>query len=362
VPSPADHPTRPTLGVAPAEAGPLMAALASPGGLRLDAQLLAASPTLRQRVGFFLAPDGRTTRLALALRGNPYDRSTFAVVRHLDDHAAAALAGSSLAGARLVVGGPGAFLVDFQDGANGDFRAIAALVLAAALVVLALLLRSAVAPLYLLPTAVLSFTAALGLTVIVFQGVFDHPGLSFWLPVWLFTILVALGADYNIFITGRIREELDGGAGPVEAVRNGLILTGPVITSAGLILAGTFSAALLSPLPFLQQSGFAIAAGVLIDTFVVRTLVVPAAAVLLGRYAFWPSGASCSGRPRRPVVALSGVGIAALTVALVTIAATRPTPDHLRPIAGTPNGPQAPAQPALPDPGPVPTPTGPSRS
>ncbi|HVW32665.1 MAG TPA: MMPL family transporter, partial [Acidimicrobiia bacterium] len=333
------------LGLDPASARSLLQALSSPAGLRLDARLLAASPALRSKVGFFLSPDGRTTRLVLALRGNPFDRSTFTVVRRIERQAATALSGSSLAGSRIIVGGPGAFLVDFQDASNGDFRAVAALVLAAALVVLTILLRSPVAPLYLLPTAVLSFTAALGLTAVVFQGILHQSGLSFWLPVWLFTILVALGADYNIFLTGRIREELDAGATPAEAVRNGLVLTGPVITSAGLILAGTFAAALLSPLPFLQQSGFAIATGVLIDTFVVRTLLVPAVAVLLGRYAFWPSGTpDPAPSTRSRSVVLAGAGIATLTAGLLLVAATRPSPDPFHRVATTPSS----AQPSRP--------------
>jgi uncharacterized membrane protein YdfJ with MMPL/SSD domain len=336
----------------PVDVAPLASALASPAGLRLDARILTASPALRQRVGFFLSSDAQTTRLVLALRGNPYDRRTFEVIRRLPGEATRALAGSPLAGSRLIVGGPGAFLVDFQDTADGDFRVIAALALAAVLVILTLVLRSPVAPLYLLPSVLLSFTAAMGLTVIVFQGLLHQPGLSFWLPTFLFAVLVALGADYNIFITGRIREELDAGAAPIDAVRQGLVLTGGVITSAGLILAGTFAALLLSPLPFLQQSGFAIATGVLLDTFVVRTLLVPAAAVLLGRFAFWPSGTTSGSPAARPRVAvtLAHAGIAALTAGLLYVAATRTTPDPFHRIpAGSAAKPQtAPAMPTAP--------------
>jgi RND superfamily putative drug exporter len=101
-------------------------------------------------------------------------------------------------------------------------------------------------------------------------------------------ILVALGADYNIFIMSRIREEADAGHEIHHAVSRGLSLTGRVITSAGVILAGTFAALLLAPLPNLRQIGFGVTVGILIDTFVVRSLLVPAATMVVGRWAFWP--------------------------------------------------------------------------
>jgi uncharacterized membrane protein YdfJ with MMPL/SSD domain len=305
----------------------LQRALASPQGLRLGAGLLTASPAVRERVGFFLSADGHTARLVISLTGNPYERDSVEVTRTLDDRAAAVLAGSSLAGSRLILGGPGAFQADFQDTANRDFRTVAPLELAAVLVILVLLLRSSLAPLYLLAGVLLSFTATMGITVAVFQGLLGSSGVSFWLPTTLFIILVALGADYNIFITGRIREELDRGSAPADAIRNGLLLTGRTITSAGLILAGTFAILLLTPIPWLAQLGFAVALGVLLDTFVVRTLLVPATAMLLGSYAFWPSGAPTRHPQRRRLtVVLSGAGIAVVVAALIGVAATRSAP------------------------------------
>ena len=155
-------------------------------------------------------------------------------------------------------------------------------------VVLALLLRSVVAPIYLVGTVLLSLASALGLCVFVFQILLGQSGLAWWLPPFVFVLLVALGADYNIFFMGRVREAVR--SQPTEkAVVEGLRGTGRVITSAGLILAGTFAAMMAAPLQSLAQMGFATAAGIILDTFVVRTFVVPAATVLLGRWTWWPS-------------------------------------------------------------------------
>jgi putative drug exporter of the RND superfamily len=299
---------------------PLVNALASERGLRIDAGLLAAYPPLRERLGFFLGPQERTTRIVVALDGSPYARRALQVVRELDDRAAAELAGGPLAGARLAVAGPSAFFADIEDLAGQDLRTVGAIVVGAVLVILAVLLRSVVAPLYLLASVLLSLLAAMGISVAVFQGILGQPGLAFWLPPFLFVILVALGADYNIFIAGRIREELDAGRSVKEAAQHGLVLTGGTITSAGFILAGTFAALLLTPIPSVRQIGFGVGVGILLDTFVVRTLLVPAATMLLGRYAFWPSTTPATDPGRRRVaIGLSGAGIAALAAALIGV-------------------------------------------
>jgi RND superfamily putative drug exporter len=183
-----------------------------------------------------------------------------------------------------------------------DFKVLFVVLIAAIFVVLALLLRSLVAPIYLLATVVLSYAATMGIAVIVFQGILDQPGITFWLAPFLFVVLVALGADYNIFIMSRIREEADAGHSVAEATERGLVLTGRIITSAGLILAGTFAALMVAPLPNLRQIGFGVTVGILIDTFIVRSLLVPSATVLLHRWAFWPSkpGRQPAAEPDRP--------------------------------------------------------------
>jgi len=267
---------------------PFLEGLASPEGLRLTGPLLRQYPQLTERLSLLLGTDGATTRLIVALDGNPYDNRALDVITSIGDTTRVALAGTALAEADIAVGGPSSFYADMRQISNDDFKLIVVVILAAIFIVLALLLRSLVAPLYLLATVVLSYAATMGITVAVFQGILGDPGITFWLAPFLFVILVALGADYNIFIMSRIREEADAGHEIHVAVTRGVTLTGRVITSAGLILAGTFAALLVAPLPNLRQIGFGVAVGILIDTFLVRSLLVPAATMLLGRLAFWP--------------------------------------------------------------------------
>jgi putative drug exporter of the RND superfamily len=315
---------------------PLLTGLTSPRGLRIDADLLRSYPQFRDRLGFFLGGGDRTTRIVVALQGSPYSRRALGIVRHLDDRAGAELAGGPMAGARLAVAGPSAFFADIEDLAGQDLRTVGALVIGAILIILALLLRSVVAPLYLLASVLLSLLATMGICVGVFQGLLGQPGLAFWLPPFLFVILVALGADYNIFIAGRIREEIDAGRTVADAATESLVLTGGTITSAGFILAGTFAALLITPIPAVRQIGFGVGIGVLLDTFIVRTLLVPAAVMLLGRFAFWPSTAPAANPTRRRIaVGFSGAGIALLATALAVIGLSgRPEPPVLRVAAG----------------------------
>ncbi len=278
------------LGIDPAttDIAPFLQALSSPEGLRLTGPLLRQFPQITERLGLLLGADGSTTRLIVALEGNPYENGALDVIREVGPATTAALRGTSLEGARVAVGGPSSFYADMRQISNDDFKLLVVVIVIAIFVVLALLLRSLVAPIYLLATVILSYAATMGITVAVFQGLLGDPGITFWLPPFLFVILVALGADYNIFIMSRIREEADAGHEIHHAVSRGLSLTGRVITSAGVILAGTFAALLLAPLPNLRQIGFGVTVGILIDTFVVRSLLVPAATMVVGRWAFWP--------------------------------------------------------------------------
>ena len=173
------------------------------------------------------------------------------------------------------------------------------LVLLVILVVLALLLRSLVAPLLLVATVVLSFVATLGACALVFRHVFGFPGADSSFPLFAFVFLVALGIDYNIFLMTRVREETLL-AGTRTGTLRGLALTGGVITSAGVVLAATFGVLGVLPLVFLAELGFAVAFGVLLDTLVVRSLLVPALTLLLGDRVWWPS-ALASAAPLPPV-------------------------------------------------------------
>jgi uncharacterized membrane protein YdfJ with MMPL/SSD domain len=288
-----------------ADLTPFVRGLSSPRGLRLTGPLLRQFPELTKRLGLLLGTDAATTRLVVSLDGNPYDNEALDVITGIKADARAEIADTELADAEVAVGGPSSFYADMRKISNDDFKVMVVVILAAIFVVLALLLRSLVAPIYLLATVVLSYAATMGITVAVFQGLLGEAGITFWLAPFLFVILVALGADYNIFIMSRIREEADAGHEIHDAVKFGVTLTGRVITSAGLILAGTFAALLLAPLPNLRQIGFGVTVGILIDTFIVRSLVVPSATMLLGRCAFWPrSPGPARTRPPDPQIAV----------------------------------------------------------
>ncbi|MGA8852429.1 MAG: MMPL family transporter [Aeromicrobium sp.] len=190
--------------------------------------------------------------------------------------------------ADALVGGQTAINKDVQDAASADNRLIIPIILLAVLLILALLLRSIVAPVILLGTVVLSFAAALGISALVFRHVFGFPGADSSFPLFAFVFLVALGIDYNIFLMTRVREE----ALHVGTHRGALIAlaaTGGVITSAGLVLAGTFAALGSLPIVFLAELGFAVALGVLLDTIIVRSVLVTALNLDLGRWMWWPS-------------------------------------------------------------------------
>ena len=177
--------------------------------------------------------------------------------------------------------------LDIQDASNRDNKVIIPLVLLVILVVLMLLLRSIVAPVLLIATVVLSFFATLGACAFVFNVVFDFPGADTAFPLFAFVFLVALGIDYNIFLMTRVREESLTRGTRVGMLR-GLTVTGGVITSAGIVLAATFTVLGVLPLVFLAELGFAVAFGVLLDTFVVRSLLVPALTLLIGDKVWWP--------------------------------------------------------------------------
>lgn len=188
---------------------------------------------------------------------------------------------------QALVGGFTAIDLDIQEASARDNRVIIPLVLLVILLVLMLLLRSIVAPLMLVATVVLSFLATLGACALVFDHVLGFPGADTAFPLFAFVFLVALGIDYNIFLMTRVREE-SLTRGTRIGVLRGLTVTGGVITSAGIVLAATFTVLGVLPLVFLAELGFAVAFGVLLDTLIVRSLLVPALTVLLGDRVWWP--------------------------------------------------------------------------
>ena len=235
----------------------------------------------------YIARDGRTALIATTLRAGAAG-STRAL--QAIPHVRAVVAGvAAQAGAtRYGVTGEAAGAADVSAVSGRDVLRVVPVVLVLLTLLLALGLRSLVAPLYLVASVALSYLASLGLAILIFQLLGGQPGVNFALPFFLFVFVMALGEDYNILVIGRIREESQGW--PIrEAVRRAILATGGTITAAGLVLAGTFGVLAVVTSGQIRQIGAGLALGVLLDTFVVRTLLVPSTAVLLGRANWWPS-------------------------------------------------------------------------
>ncbi len=235
-----------------------------------------------------LSADGRTARIDLVLKDNPYSNEALDTVQGPIRDAAH----SSGAGERVLVGGQTAANADIRTATERDYAVVfpvAALVIA---LLLAWLLRSLVAPFYLLFSVMLGFAATLGLTVGVFQGILGEAGLKSMLPIIVYLFVVAVGTDYSILMTARLREETVAGQSPRRAVALGVEHGGPAVAAAGIILAGTFTSLLLTGIASLMQIGLAVSGGILIAAFVMATVLVPSLTALLGRAAWWP------GRPR----------------------------------------------------------------
>ena len=199
-------------------------------------------------------------------------------------------------GTDALVGGVTATAIDTNDASIHDRNLIIPIVLVVIFFILMILLRSVVAPLLLVLTTVLSFGTALGVSALVFNHLFKFPGADPAVPLFGFVFLVALGIDYNIFLATRIREEALV-HGTRDGIIRGLSVTGGVITSAGLVLAATFAALSVIPILFLLQIAFIVAFGVLLDTFIVRSLLVPALTYDIGKAIWWPSKLSRTSLP-----------------------------------------------------------------
>ncbi len=222
------------------------------------------------------------TYLKASLTIDPYSTKAYDVIPKI--RSAARKAG----GDGVLVGGSTAIERDLRAASARDNRVIIPLVLLVVFIVLMVLLRAIAAPVLLMATVVLSFAAALGVSYVTYDVFFGFPGSDPSLPLFAFVFLVALGIDYNIFLMARVREEVQE-FGTREGMLRGLAVTGGVITSAGIVLAGTFAVLAVLPLVFLTEIGFAIAFGVLLDTFVVRSTLVPALVLDIGSRIWWPS-------------------------------------------------------------------------
>ncbi|MFJ6652800.1 MMPL family transporter [Microbacterium sp. NPDC091313] len=271
------------------------------GGVDSVSVVAADSPTGQASVS---VEDGALTTTALGPPGTPAPAPTVSdgqvlLAATLADAADSDAAEQTVRGLRTtlddtlgegsaLVGGETAIDVDTNDTSIRDRTLIIPVILAVVLLILMLLLRSILAPVLLILSTVLSFGTALGVSALVFDYGFGFPGADPAVPLYGFVFLVALGIDYNIFLMSRVREE-SLRHGTRAGIRRGLVSTGGVITSAGLVLASTFAALGVIPILFLAQIAFIVAFGVLLDTFVVRSLLVPALALDIGPAIWWPS-------------------------------------------------------------------------
>ena len=256
-----------------------------------DAQAAADAVTGIERVASAtptpnVSTDGTMRTVDVVFKGDPFTPEAFDAVPEmrssLDDLGP---------GLSALVGGGSAIQYDFDQAIESDLKRIVPIALLVIAIILAILLRALVAPLVLIASVVLSFLCTLGLSILFIRFVVGDAGLDASIPTFAFIFLVALGIDYTIFLMARVREEART-HGTREGMLRALTATGPVITSAGVILAGTFSVLMTLPVTFTFDLGFMVALGILLDTFIVRTIMVPAAVELIGDKIWWPSTAT----------------------------------------------------------------------
>jgi RND superfamily putative drug exporter len=253
---------------------------ARPDAIMLPELYLSSNAGLKALRDAYISTDGTAVRLQVVLDAGPYSPEAIDATKSMR-------AALSAAGFHAVVEGDSAVLLDLQQASNRDMTRTMIYVLGGIFVVLVLLLHALVSPVYLILTILLSYSATMGVVRLVFVDVLGNPGIVWWVPMFMFVMLVALGMDYNIFLIGRVKEEVAAN-GTRAGTRQALARTGGIITSAGIIMAGTFASMISGSLLGLLQIGFAVAFGVLLDTFIVRTTLVPAITVLLGRWSWWP--------------------------------------------------------------------------
>ena len=257
----------------------------SMAGFNIPEEVLTL-PEFQKAAKAFISPDGHSARYLVQTKLNPFSSEAMDQVNEIGDTARSAQPNTSLSDATISMGGFPAALRDTRDYYQHDIRYIIAATLIVVLLTLMVLLRSLIAPLYLVGSVVVSFFAAIGIGVLTFQFIGGQQ-LHWSVPPLAFVVLVAVGADYNMLFVSRMRDE------SARSVRFGIIRTlsstGGVITAAGLIFAASMGGLLFSSIGIVIQGGFVIAVGILLDTFVVRTITVPAIAALVGRANWWPS-------------------------------------------------------------------------
>jgi len=265
--------------------GPAMAGFNIPPEVLELAEFQAAAK-------MFLSPDGHSARYLVFTKLDPFSTEAMDQVNTIAGTARAAQPNTALAEASISMGGYPVALRDTRDYYQKDIRYIVTVTVIVVLLILMLLLRAILAPLYLVGSVVISYFAALGIGILVFQHGFGQQ-LHWTVPPLAFVVLVAVGADYNLLFASRLRDESPDGTR--YGVIRTLASTGGVITAAGVIFAASMWGLLFSTIGTVVQGGFIIGAGILLDTFLVRTVVVPATATLLGKANWWPSRVASQG-------------------------------------------------------------------
>lgn len=249
--------------------------------------VLTDHPELKDAMQLYISPDGKAATFDVILSVFPYDAKALDSIAKIKDAAQFAVKGSILDNAEIHIGGSTSVMSELRQVTEEDFIRVMIFVLLGIFIVLIILLRSLTAPIYLIATILFSFFATLGISYLVFQVGMGKPGLSWSVPFFSFCLLVALGVDYNIFLISRIKDEYIPGQMKAGTSR-ALASTGQIITSCGIIMAGTFSGLLFSPVTQLVQIGFTTVVGLLLDTFIIRCMLVPAIAVKIGELNWWP--------------------------------------------------------------------------
>ncbi len=232
-----------------------------------------------------LSEDGTTAKIDLLLSDSPYSNQALDVA---GDKLRVTAHSATPEGTTAVVGGMSSLFADVRDANNRDLRVIFPVAGLLIMLILALLLRALVAPVYLMLAVVTGFFSTLGATVLAFQNIGGRAGLSFMLPTVLYLFVVAIGTDYNILMIARLREEARQGSDPRTAADLAVEHGGPSVGSAGLILAGTFASMMLGGISFLVEMGFAVSIGIAISAFVMSMFLVPSLTALLGHRSWWP--------------------------------------------------------------------------
>jgi putative drug exporter of the RND superfamily len=251
-----------------------------PDAVMLPRIYLESNEQLASLRDSYFAGGGDVTRMQVTLEVGPYSPEALTAVNDLRELASATADEGYVEGSSAVV-------ADLASASSRDMTRAVVWVLLGMLVVLVFILRALVAPIYLILTILVSYGATMGALRLVFTDILGAPGLTWWVPIFTFVMLVALGMDYSIFLMGRVKEETAGGD-PARGIHLAVSRTGGIIISAALITAGAFAAMMSASILGLVQIGFAVAFGVLLDTLVVRTALVPSLAVLLGRWSWWP--------------------------------------------------------------------------